>query len=244
MQLNLSSSSLAKYTIEIKYIGFVMLLLLGIYGLNWLNVLVVFDDGLRAVLHLTAILGVPGMLILAFFANATPLIQIPYTFPIITAALGGSSLEAILVLGAAAGIGAGFAKFIAYTIADKLLATQPSLVQTRLFRFIQHTVTTYPKRIPILIFCMTALPLPDDAVIIPLALVRYGRRRFFWPAFCGKVVHNIGVAFALYCFTDLTAQHISSDARSVVALGLLAAVVTVILYQVEKVKHITKQSAR
>jgi membrane protein DedA with SNARE-associated domain len=77
-------------------------------------------------------------------------------------------------------------------------------------------------------------PLPDDSVIIPLAMTRYGLRRFAPPLFAGKIAHNVMVALLFYQFTAWSAASTPTHVRADLVLGLVLGFVLVILYQAEK----------
>src|SRR5690606_37771766 len=96
----------------------------------------------------------------------------------------------------------------------------------------------YPRSIPAIIFVWAASVLPDDTVMIPLAMIKYGIGRLAVPLFLGKMVHNLAVAIIFYVFTDWAAGQFSGDVKADLALGILIVFVILIFYQVEKSKQI------
>src|SRR5204862_367114 len=71
--------------------------------------------------------GFVGIFLIALVANLSLVIQIPYTLPVLAAAIQGDSLAHMLELGLAAGIGSGIGALISYVVADKLLDRVPDL---------------------------------------------------------------------------------------------------------------------
>ena len=69
-------------------------------------------------------LGSIGMFVIALVANLSILIQIPYTLPLLSAALGGASLQNMLLLGFASGLGAGIGAVAGYKVADALVGEE------------------------------------------------------------------------------------------------------------------------
>jgi hypothetical protein len=183
-------------------------------------------------------LGFIGMFIVAVIGNSSLLIQVPYTVPLLSAALNGASLPTMLFLGLGAGIGAGFGEVISYGIADRILAQNPDLSKSRLYRWVNRQVLEHPRMIPVIVFIWGATVIPDDTVIIPLAMVKYGIRRIAPPLFISKIIHNFIVSFLFYEATGFWARRISSEVKTDLALGILIAFILVIFYQIEKTKAV------
>lgn len=183
-------------------------------------------------------LGFIGMFIVAVIGNSSLLIQVPYTVPLLSAALNGASLPTMLFLGLGAGIGAGFGEVISYGIADRILAQNPDLSKSRLYRWVNRQVLEHPRMIPVIVFIWGATVIPDDTVIIPLAMVKYGIRRIAPPLFISKIIHNFIVSFLFYEATGFWARRISSEVKTDLALGILMVFILVIFYQIEKTKAV------
>ena len=183
---------------------------------------------------LAARFGAPGMFVAGLVGNASILVQVPYTLPLLSVALDGATLPHLLVLGLACGIGAGFGEIISYLIADAILARTPGLPESRVFRWIERNTERHPVLTKLAIFVWAVTPLPDDTVIVPLAMVDYGARRIAFPLFLGKVVHNLVIAYVFYTLTDtnLVSPHVKTD----LALVIIVSFVLVVLYQVERAR--------
>ena len=88
--------------IELKYTAIGAGLLGGIFALSRLGALGDFDQQVVDSLDATKGLGAIGMLLVAFVSNCVVLVQIPYTLPLLAAAIGGASALDMVVLGVAA----------------------------------------------------------------------------------------------------------------------------------------------
>ena len=198
------------------------------------HVLSVLDSALEQFLDLAARFGAPGMFVAGLVGNASVLVQVPYTLPLFSVALDGATLSHLLVLGLACGVGAGVGEIISYRIADAILARTPGLPDSRVYRWIERNTEQHPVLTKLAIFVWAVTPLPDDTVIVPLAMVDYGIRRIALPLFAGKVVHNLVIAVVFYFFAS--GIEMSSQARTDLALVVIVAFVLVVLYQVERAR--------
>ncbi len=221
-----------KYRLEARYLALATVLIGGLILADRANAL----GGLDGTFNTSSRFGVVGIFLVAVVANTSLLIQVPYTIPLLAAALGGSTLGHMLLLGLAAGFGASIGVLISYVLADKVLARRPELAQSRLFRWVSSTVDRRPRLTAWFVFAWAAVPAPDDVVIIPLAMVRYGLRKISGPLCTGKLVHNVCVAALFYSFTTWFAGRISGSIRADVAVGIAGVFVLIILYQVEKAR--------
>jgi len=183
---------------------------------------------------LAARFGAPGMFAAGLVGNASILVQVPYPLPLLSVALDGATLPHLLVLGLACGIGAGFGEIISYLIADAILARTPGLPESRVFRWIERNTERHPVLTKLAIFVWAVTPLPDDTVIVPLAMVDYGARRIAFPLLLGKVVHNLVIAYVFYTVTDTNL--VSPNVKTDLALVVIVAFVLVVLYQVERAR--------
>ena len=172
-------------------------------------------------------LGSIGIFLIALIANLSILVQIPYTLPLLSAALGGASLQSVMMLGLASGLGAGIGAVASYKVADALVAKSSIVPEGRLFRWIGRNVDDRPRMTSFAIFLVGVSPLPDGAVVVPLAVVRYGMRRLAVPLFLGKLVHNLLFAFLFWAFASWSADHVSQKAST--ELALLVAVLFMVL---------------
>jgi hypothetical protein len=220
------------HRVEVKY----ALITLGLVGgLTWLERSGVLGGWVEAVdpwIESLAGLGLVGAFALGVLGNSSLLLQVPYTIPILSAALAGADLPYLLALGVAAGLGATLGELVSYTIADQLLKRQ-DLEPSRLFRWVQSTVTTHPRAIPWLVFGFAATVLPDDAVLIPLAMISYGAGRLLVPLLLGKLGYCLAIALLFHVIGERAEQFVSSRASADLALVVVVGFVVLILYQAE-----------
>jgi hypothetical protein len=179
-------------------------------------------------------LGFVGIFIVAVIGNATLLAHIPYTVPLLSLALRGASLDRMLLMGIASGLGAAVGEFVSYGITLKFLGENATLERSSLLQWVKRMVNSHPRTIPLLVFVYAVSPLPDDTVIIPLAIVGYGLKRISLPMIAGKVTHNLVIATLFYYFTSWSADRVSTSVQADLAFGLLILFGMIIAYQIEK----------
>jgi hypothetical protein len=234
---------LTRHRIEMKYGLLTLALLAGLVALDRTQVF----SGLNAVMDdlfaLMADLGMVGFFVVAVIGNSALLLQIPYTVPLLSLALGGASLDRMLLMGAASGLGAAVGEIASYAVSLKLLGEKPALEGSGLLRWVKRMVNAHPRLIPPLVFVYAVSPLPDDTVIIPLAMINYGLKRMLTPLFTGKIAHNLMISTVFYCFTSWSADRVSATVQADLALGLLIVFVMIIVCQVEKSKGIKRELA-
>ncbi len=228
---------LRKHRIEVKYLLLFALVVGVVFSFQTLGLLDGLSAGVTDFLTATEGLGAIGMFLVALVANCSIFVQIPYTLPMLSAALSGSDTGEMLVLGAAAGIGAGFGEIIKYLVAGRVLAQRPDLARSGLFRWVTRLVHERPRLVKGVVFVWAGSILPDDTVVIPLAMVRYGLRRIAVPLFAGKVFHNMLFAMIFLWATDWAAARARGGVRVDLALVVMLTFVFVVLYQVEKARR-------
>ena len=105
------------------------------------------------------------MFFLALVANASIIIQIPYTLPLLSAALGGAGFVSMLLLGVASGLGAGIGAIAGYKVADALVGRTPRRPTGGCSAGSPATSTTGRGPRSSTIFGIAASPLPDTTVV-------------------------------------------------------------------------------
>ena len=199
------------------------------------HVMTALSGAVDSFLDLAARFGAPGMFVAGLLGNASILVQVPYTLPLLSVAIDGASLPHLVVLGVACGVGAGVGEIISYVIADAILARTPGLPESRVYRWIERNTERHPVLTKLAIFVWAVTPLPDDTVIVPLAMVNYGVRRIALPLFTGKVVHNIAIASIFY-FVAKGTPPTSPQTKTDLALLVIVAFVLLVLYQVDRAR--------
>jgi hypothetical protein len=181
-------------------------------------------------------LGSIGVFVIALVANASIIIQIPYTLPLLSAALGGASTTSMLVLGIASGLGAGIGAILAYKVADTVVVKSNAQADGRVFRWINRNTDAKPRLTSFVIFLIALSPLPDGTIVMPLAMVRYGLRRLAVPLFLGKFLHNVILALVFSLFASWAADNVSEEASTSVALAVAVIFMLLVAYNAEKAR--------
>jgi hypothetical protein len=224
------------WLLRTKYAVLAVAIAVALALLQETNALSVVNAVVDQFLDLAARFGAPGMFVAGLVGNASVLVQVPYTLPLLSVALDGATLPHLLVLGLACGIGAGVGEVISYLIADAILTHTPGLPDSRVYQWIERNTEQHPVLTKLAIFVWAVTPLPDDTVIVPLAMVDYGVRRIALPLFTGKVVHNLAIAFAFYKFSQWSTTQASPQVKTDLALVVIVAFVLFVLYQAERVR--------
>ena len=224
------------WLLRAKYVAIGLAVGGALLGLQESGALAVVNGAVGRFFDLAAEFGAPGMFVAGLLGNASILVQVPYTLPLLSVALDGATLPHLLVLGFACGVGAGVGEIISYLIADAILARATDLPESRVYQWIERNTEQHPVLTKLAIFVWAVTPLPDDTVIVPLATVDYGVRRISLPLFLGKVVHNLAIAFAFYAFSSWSTAQASPQVRTDFALVIIVAFVLVLLYQVERTR--------
>jgi len=228
------STWIRRHRIELKYVVIGAALLALLITLDRTEVLGNLDHVVVDVLDATEGLGAIGMFLLALVSNCAVFVQIPYTLPLLSAAIGGASWLDMLVLGTAAGIGAGFGEIVKYHVAHRVLSKKPDLRRSGLYQWVERQAAEKPRHIKWIVFLWAGSVLPDDTVIIPLAMIKYGVRRIAIPLFLGKVFHNVLFATIFFAVSDQAADLVRGGLRIDLAFSLLVTFFLIVLYQVEK----------
>ena len=225
-------SWLRGHRVALKY-ALIAALLIG--GLVWLDRAGVLDRWAQAVdpwLAELAGLGVAGAFLLGLLGNSSLFLQVPYTVPMLAAALAGAPLAYLTALAMAAAIGATCGELVSYGVADAVLRHR-DLQPSRLFRWVQRTVAEHPRTIPWLVLGFAITPLPDDAVLFPLAMVSYGARRLVGPLLAGKLGYCAACAVLFDVLGQQAGRFIPAHTTTDLALVGLVGFFVLIAYQVE-----------
>ena len=225
-----------RISIELKYAAIAV----GVLGLlvivHWVDALSSVNNTLSSSVNAAASFGAIGLFVIALVSNATVIIQIPYTLPLLSAALGGADLQHMLLLGFASGLGAGIGAIMGYHVATRITGKDPTLPDSRMFRWISRNVDHRPRATKWMIFGLALSPLPDGTIVLPMAIVNYGAKRISVPLFLGKFFHNILIALVFYAFGSWSQNHISTKASTDLALAVAALFVVLVCYHAEKAR--------
>jgi hypothetical protein len=231
-----------RLSLELKYAALAVLIVLLFVVLHAAGAFNGVNDTVNDGVNRLAGLGLVGIFLIALVANLSILVQIPYTLPLLSAALGGASLQNVMGLGLASGLGAGVGAVASYKVADALVGKSQYVPEGRTFRWIARNVDGRPRATWCAIFVIGLSPLPDGAVVVPLALVHYGMRRLAVPLFLGKFFHNVLLALVFYGFASWSEEHVSENTST--ELAVLVAVLFMVLvgYHAEKARAAMRRS--
>jgi hypothetical protein len=225
-----------RVSIELKYSIIAILMVILFVALHAADAFSSVNDTVNDGMDRLARLGSIGLFFLALLANASLIIQIPYTLPLLSAALGGAGFVSMMILGAASGLGAGIGAVAGYKVAETIAGRSPAPPSGRVFGWLARNVETRPRATRLVIFSIAASPLPDTTIVMPLALVRYGMRRAALPLFLGKFAHNILMALLFYAFASWSADHVSQEASTDLALAVAVIFILLVAYSAEKAR--------
>ncbi|MFA6908798.1 MAG: VTT domain-containing protein [Patescibacteria group bacterium] len=131
--------------------------------------------------------GLWGMFVFSIAANATLIINIPYSS--VSVLLAGLGLNPILIA-LSAGVGALVGEIVGYGIGvggSKMLLSREKVEKLTALRVLLE------KRrylIPVLIFIFAAIPIPDYILLVPLGIIRYPFFKMLMPMLLGKIIQN------------------------------------------------------
>ena len=230
-----------RLSLELKYALISVVLVAVFIVLQLSNALSGVSDTVTEGINDLARLGTIGMFVIGLVANVSVIIQIPYTLPLLSAALGGADFVSMLALGLACGLGAGLGAVLAYKVADTLVSKSRAEPDGRVFRWIARNTDTRPRATSFVIFLVALSPLPDGAVVMPLAMIRYGLRRVAAPLFFGKLCHNVLIAVIFWAFASWAQNNVSEHATAGGALAVALAFMVLVAYHAEKARAATRQ---
>jgi hypothetical protein len=225
-----------RLSVELKYALITIVVIAGFIVLHVTNALSGVNDTVTDGVDRLARLGSIGQFVIALIANESIILQIPYTLPLLSAALGGADLGSMLILGLASGLGAGIGSVLAYKVADTVVVKSHAEPDGRVFRWIARNVDRKPRLTSFVIFLIALSPLPDTTIVMPLAMVRYGMRRLAVPLFLGKFLHNVLLALLFALFASWAENNVSEQASTDLALAVALVFMLLVAYHAEKAR--------
>lgn len=158
--------------------------------------------------------GLWGMFVFALAANATILLNIPYSaVAILLAGLGLNAILVALVAGAGAMVGEVTGYVIGWGGASLFARNHKER-----FASLRSLLEKKRNLTPLIIFAFGALPIPDDIVIVPLGMIKYSFWKMVIPMTLGKIIQNM--YFALIGFYSFRAIDFTKEGNGF-SLGLI-----------------------
>ena len=134
-----------------------------------------------------------GAFLFATFGSTS--IMIPLPIPLVILLLASAGLNPIL-LGLIGGVGSVVGESTAYLVGRGGRKIASSGYQKK-FQHLNQLIISQPRLTPFLIYLFAATPLPDDILLVPLGLIKYGYWKVMVPCFLGKMtfltfpIHNL-----------------------------------------------------
>ncbi len=234
---------LRNWRLEIKY-SLITLILLGVlYGLSRSGTLAGVQERIIALIDAAAGYGLAGLFAGALLANLTIMISVPYTAIVVAVALASHSLLDMLIICTVSGLGAGLGKIITYTLTYNIAAVgQQGLKHSPLFVHVRTYVEEHPRSVPILVFLAASTALPDDWVMVPLALVQVPVGKTVVPMLVGKVLHGLSLIFIVLLAVD--PEDMATPSKADLTLAVLIISLMIVLYQIEQNLQKRREAAR
>jgi len=230
-------AQLYRWRLEIKYTLAGVVALAGLYYLSHNGTLDGVQQRTIALLDHAAGYGLVGVFVGALIANLAVLISIPYTAITVTVALASNSLLEMVIICGTTGLGAGLGKIITYALTFNIASQQEKLAYSPLLNRIKATIETHPQAAPGLVFFSAASILPDDWVMVPLALVQYPVGKTIIPMLVGKVLHGLSLLFLVVLAVE--PEDMAARSKADITLGILIVSLLVVFYQIER--HLVRQ---
>lgn len=134
--------------------------------------------------------GYLGIFFISLIGSMSIFIPIPYTIVIFT--MGGLPGFEPLWIAIAAGLGSSFGEFSGYLIG----ASGRLAISQKNKKKIDFLMKLFKRFGPLAIFLFALTPLPDDLLFIPLGVMHYRPILAFIPAFLGKFLSSLIIAYA------------------------------------------------
>ena len=149
--------------------------------------------------------GLPGLFVASAIVNATVFIVVPVVELAVIALAAGQVYPPIL-LGVAAGLGAGVGEMTGYFVGahGSKWIKQFDPRENQLMHRVQRTLTEHRAKGTIAIFVLASIPFPFDMVGLAAGLAKFPPIPFFIAAAAGKTVRFTVLAYAaLWGFTTI-----------------------------------------
>ena len=189
--------------------------------------------------------GYLGVFLISLLGATSIFVPIPSTVVIFilgAAKVSGNWLFDPLLLGLFAGLGATIGEFSGYLIGFG----GRKVIGEKYKKKMDILMKLFKRFGPVIIFIFALTPLPDDLLFIPLGVMRYSVVAAFIPAFLGKFLSNLIIAYAgrlsLQIISDIfgiEGEGMSFLIGTVIAVVLLI-VIFVIMFKVDWEKRAEK----
>jgi len=222
---------LRSWRLEIKYALITAILLSVLYSLSHNGTLAGVQERIITLIDATAGYGLIGLFVGALLANLAILISVPFTAIVVAVALASHNLLSMLIICVVTGLGSGLGKIITYALTRNIAAGQHNLEYSPLLVRIRTYAEEHPRSAPLLVFLAAFTILPDDWIMVPLALVQYPVGKMVMPMITGKMLHGLSLIFIVLLAVD--PEEMAARAKADLTLAVLIVSLVVVLYQIE-----------
>lgn len=227
-----------RYRIEIKH-TIITAALLGILAtLTSMHVLDGAERWVNSAMDALVKWSYAGLFLIGLLANITLVFMIPYAIPLMTLSVYADSVFEVILLGVAAGVGAGIGEITSYAVAHTIVRHVEDLEKSALFRWTKRTIERDPRLIPVFVWLASATPAPDAFIIVPLAMIQYPWRKMIVPMIGGKIVQNTLMALVYRYATNQVSNLVSSDVNFDMTITLMILFIMLIAYQIDKAQSV------
>jgi len=178
-------------------------------------------NGFEVILTVLQSYGYLGTFILGLLGNAIPFLPVPYLIPIFLL----SSVLNPLWVGISVGIGASLGKCVSYLIGRGGVRAFGEKKQ----RELESVSTLLGKYGVLAVFIFTALPLPDDIIVIPFGMMKYSFKKFFTALLLGKLVLGLIVAYTASYSFEIAKMFLGESAIITTAASVIFMILMIII---------------
>lgn len=214
--------------VEVKYLVLALAFLVRLAILSSQHVLDAYQNQLDSLMHQLVRWGLLGIFAGALLANSSVIICVPYTLIVITVALVWGN---VLILSLVSGLGAGLGQLFSYSVMLQLANKLKALPDSAVYRWICRTLSSHPRKAPMLVFAGLLSFLPDEVVVTPMALAKYPLRKMVIPVIAGKILHTLAV---IAIFLPMSNQYSNGSSRTGVTIAIVMICILALLYEIEK----------
>jgi membrane protein YqaA with SNARE-associated domain len=200
-----------------------------------------FQDIFNWMLSVGVQYGYFGVFVISLLGAVSILLPIPDSLTVFTISglkVGGSWVFEPVWVAVAAGVGSAIGEFSGYLLGFG----GRKAITGRYRKNVDFLVKVFNKFGAVAIFIFALTPLPDDMIFIPLGVMRYNPIKALLPAFAGKFIFNLIVAYGGRFSIDFIEDTFGVGGDFTTALIIFAAgiALTIIMFRFDWGKYFEK----
>ena len=186
--------------------------------------------------------GLAGAFLVTVVANTSVIFQLPYPLLFTFLASRTEDISYLLILTIVGALGCTMGEMISYFVGRGIGNTGFFGVSLR--TRIDHLVTERSRLIGPLVFLSAATPFPDDLLLVPLGMSKYGFRHIMFPIFLGKGIVLGALIYASYrAKMILTEMNVGSVVDPTLLPLAMVIILAFIIFQIHKARREPQASA-